>query len=492
MKQMKMLINAADRTAYIRPELYGHFSEHLGRCIYDGIYVGENSEIPNVRGIRKDVIDAFRQIRVPVLRWPGGCFADTYHWQDGIGVPAERKKTINAYWGGVTESNRFGTHEFFDLCELVGCAPYLAGNLGTGSPRELAEWLTYITSDGDCDLAQLRRRNGRSAPWKLKYLGIGNENWGCGGNMRPEYYADLYRQVQSFCMNFTGEKLFRIACGPCGGDYHWTEVLMQNLTSAHTDAISLHYYAVPEWEYKGSATVFSDDDYARSIRCAYAMDTLLRRHTEIMNRYDPENRIGLVVDEWGNWYDVEEGTNPGFLYQQNTMRDAVTAALTLNLFNRYAQRVVMANLAQAVNVLQALLLTDGAQILRTPTYHVFDLFQAHQGGESVYCFVQNETIFGDVPMVSSSASVRNGVLTLTLANCSPDTSAEISCDICNFDARTAAARVLTGDPNSHNTFEHPETVQIQEGTAELLRNVLHLTLPPCCVTEVTLRNADTV
>ncbi len=486
MKQFKMLINAADRTAHIRPELYGHFSEHLGRCIYDGIYVGVDSEIPNIRGIRKDIVEAFRQIHVPVLRWPGGCFADIYHWQNGIGAPSARKKTVNTYWGGVTETNRFGTHEFFDLCELVGCEPYLAGNLGTGSPRELSEWLTYITSDGDCDLAELRRKNGRNDPWMLKYVGFGNENWGCGGNMRPEYYADLYRQFQCFSMNAAGEKLFRVACGPCGGDYRWTEVLMQNLSPEHTDAISLHYYAVSNWEMKGSATVFSEDDYARSLQCAYQMETLLRRHTGIMDRYDPAGRIGLVVDEWGNWYEVEEGTNPGFLYQQNTMRDAVTAAMTLNLFNRYAGRVVMANLAQAVNVLQALILTDGSQILRTPTYHVFDLFQAHQGGEAVYCFSQNETVFGEVPMLSSSASLKDGVLTVTLANCAPDAAAEICCDICNFSVRTVASRILAGDPHSHNTFAEPEAVRIAEGTAELLNGVLHLTLPPCSVAEVTL------
>ena len=487
MKQIPMLINAADRSARIRPEIYGHFSEHLGRCIYDGIYVGEDSEIPNIRGIRRDVIEAFRQIHVPVLRWPGGCFADLYHWRDGIGAPDARKRTVNAYWGGVTETNRFGTHEFFDLCELVGCEPYLAANLGTGSPQELSDWLTYLTADGDCDLAAERRQNGREAPWKLRYLGIGNENWGCGGNMRPEYYADLYRQFQSFSMNFTGGKMLRIACGPGGGDYGWTETLMQRLSPAHADAISLHYYAVPEWENKGSATVFSAEDYAKSLQTAWQMETLLRRHTEIMNRYDPARKIGLVVDEWGNWYDVEQGTNPGFLYQQNTMRDAVTAALTLHSFQRHTDRVIMANLAQAVNVLQALLLTDGAQILRTPTYHVFDLLQTHQGGEPVYCFVQTEQIFADVPMISASASVRGAELTLSLVNCSADTDAEICCDLCNYDAASVSARMLSGDPHAHNTFETPDAVRIQSAPAELKHGRLRLQLPPCTVAAVRLR-----
>ena len=481
-----MLINAADRCAHIRPEVYGHFSEHLGRCIYDGIYVGEDSEIPNIRGFRRDIIEAFRKIRVPVLRWPGGCFADTYRWRDGIGAPEQRPKTLNAYWGWTADTNRFGTHEFFDLCELIGCEPYIAGNLGTGSPRELFEWLIYITSSGDCDLAAERRRNGREKPWMLKYFGIGNENWGCGGNMRPEYYADLYKQFQSFTMTFNGQKLFKVACGPCGGDYHWTEVLMQNLKPEHADAISLHFYAVPDWEQKGSATAFSDEDYARVLQCSYQMETLLTRHSAIMDQYDPERKIGLAVDEWGNWYETEEGMNPGFLYQQNTMRDAVTAAMNLNLFNRHANRVVMANLAQAVNVLQALILTDGEKMLLTPTFHVFDLFKTHQDGDAVYCFSQNAELYGSVPMISSSASVKDSTLTLTLANCSPEESAEICCDICNFNAKNARAQVLAGDPHAHNTFEAPDSVHTEPLDAELLNGVLHLTLPPCAVASVVL------
>ena len=490
LKQFKMLINAADCYAKIRPEIYGHFSEHLGRCIYDGIYVGEDSEIPNIRGIRTDIVEAFRKIHVPVLRWPGGCFADTYRWRDGIGAPESRPKTINAYWGWVADTNRFGTHEFFDLCDQIGCEPYIAGNLGTGSPRELFEWLTYMTSGGDTDLAAERRKNGRAEPWRLKYFGIGNENWGYGGNMRPEYYADLYKQFQTFCISFSGEKLFRVACGPCGGDYHWTEVLMQNITPAHADAISLHYYAVPDWEHKGSATAFSDSDYERILQCSYQMETLLTRHSAIMDQYDPEKKNGLAVDEWGNWYDTEEGTNPGFLYQQNTMRDAVTAGMNLNIFNRHADRVVMANLAQAVNVLQALILTDGPNMLLTPTYHVFDLFKTHQGGDAVYCFSQNAEIAGGVPMLSSSASVKDGVMTLTLVNCSPDESAKIVCDICNFHAQTVSANALSGDPHDHNTFDEPDNVRIRPLEASVEDGVLRLMLPPCAVAAVQLSSSS--
>lgn len=489
MKTFRMLINAADRIAVIEPEVYGHFSEHLGRCIYQGIYVGEDSKIPNIHGIRKDVIEAFRQIRMPVLRWPGGCFADEYHWKDGIGEKSQRRKMINTTWGGGVEDNSFGTHEFMELCELVGCEPYITGNVGSGSVQEFSEWIEYMTFDGQSPMSELRRKNGRDEPWKLKYLAVGNENWGCGGNMRAEYYADEYRRYQSFCKNFAGNRLYRVACGPSGADYHWTEVMMQNLTPALTDAIALHFYSVPEWNNKGSATEFDDDAYYSVMDCAYEMEHLLKMHTAIMERYDPENKIALVVDEWGTWYDVEPGTHPAYLYQQNTMRDALTAAVNLNLFNRFSRRVKMANLAQAVNVLQALLLTEGEKLIKTPTYHVFDLFKAHQGGEAVYCFTENENVCEGkhIPMITCSASVKDGVLTLTAANCSLTDEAGITCEICNLPVRSASAQILTGDVRAHNDFDAPERVKPQPLAVEIKDGMLHMTLPPCAVAAVTLQ-----
>ena len=484
-----MVINAADRIAVIEPEVYGHFAEHLGRCIYQGIYVGEDSNIPNIRGIRKDVIEAFRQIRMPVLRWPGGCFADEYHWKDGIGEKSQRRKMINTTWGGGVEDNSFGTHEFMDLCELIGCEPYITGNVGSGTVQELAEWIEYMTFDGHSPMSELRRRNGRDEPWKLKYLAVGNENWGCGGNMRAEYYADVYRRYQSFCKNFGGSTLYRVACGPSGADYHWTEVMMQNLSPAHTDAIALHFYSVPDWNNKGSATDFDDDAYYSVMDCANEMEHLLRMHTAIMERYDPENKIALVVDEWGTWYNVEPGTHPGYLYQQNTMRDALTAAVNLNLFNRFSRRVKMANLAQAVNVLQALLLTEGEKLVKTPTYHVFDLFKGHQGGEAVYCFTENENVIEGrhIPMITCSASVKAGVLTLTAANCSLTDEAEIACEICNLPVYAAAAQIVTGDVRAYNDFDAPDRVKVQPLTVSLQDGKLHMTLPPCSVAAVTLQ-----
>ncbi|MGN0637281.1 MAG: alpha-N-arabinofuranosidase [Huintestinicola sp.] len=491
MKKISMLINAQDKISHINPEIYGHFSEHLGRCIYSGIYVGEDSSIPNTDGIRNDIIEAFRNIKLPVLRWPGGCFADEYHWQDGIGEKSKRKKMVNTNWGGVTEDNSFGTHEFMRFCELVGCEPYISGNVGSGTVRELSEWVEYLTFDGISPMADLRKQNGREKPWKLKYLGIGNENWGCGGNMRSDYYIDEYRRFQSFCKNYSGNELYKIACGPNSGDYSWTEAIMKNLNKYQTKGISLHYYTVPTgvWEKKGSAREFDSELYYSTIAKTLYMDTLLTRHTEIMNRYDPDNDIGLIVDEWGCWYDVEEGTDPGFLYQQNTMRDAIVAACNLNIFNRHSRRVTMANLAQAVNVLQALILTEGEKMIKTPTYHVFDLFKEHQDGELVYCFSTNEYA-GDkekIPLLSSSASVKDGVMTLTLANCSLEDSAEVSCDIRGFEGSEASARILSGEVHSYNDFDAPERVTPAAYPVKLENGVLTAELPACSVVSVTIK-----
>lgn len=490
MKKIAVEINAKDKIARINPEIYGHFAEHLGRCVYNGIYVGEDSSIPNVRGIRTDIVEAFKKIKLPVLRWPGGCFADAYHWKDGIGEKSSRKKMLNFNWGDIMEDNSFGTHEFFDLCEQTGCEPYLAGNLGSGTVRELAEWVEYITFDGVSPMAELRRENGREKPWKLKYLGIGNENWGCGGNMRPEYYADEYRRYQTFCRNFSGNELFKIACGPNAADYGWTEVMMKNLNEYQTRGISLHYYTVPtgDWSKKGSAREFTAEEYYSTISGTLYMEELLTRHGEIMNRCDPNGKIGLIVDEWGCWYDVEEGTNPGFLYQQNTMRDAIVAACNLNIFNSHSDRVIMANLAQAVNVLQSLVLTEGEKMVLTPTYHVFDLFKPHQGGEAVYCHIENQTVGmeAEIPMISCSASVKDGRLTVTLANCSITEDAEVGLSLRGFEAASAEARIVTDECHALNDFDSPENVTPKAFDVSLNGGWISAAIPPCSVVSVIL------
>jgi len=485
MKKISIVINADDRLGHISPEIYGHFSEHLGRCIYNGIYVGENSPIPNTDGIRNDIIEAFRNIKAPVFRWPGGCFAEEYHWQDGIGEKSLRRKIVNTNWGGVTEDNSFGTHEFMRFCELVGCKPYINGNVGSGSVREMSEWIEYMTSDAESPLTEQRKKNGRAEPWKLEYLGVGNENWGCGGNMRPEYYADVYKRYQTFCRNYSGNRLYRIACGPSSADYNWTEAMMKNLDSNNVDAIDLHYYTMPVWPEMESATDFDDELYYKTIAAANFSDELITRHSEIMNRYDPEKKIGLVIGEWGCWHKVEEGTNPGFLYQQNTMRDAIVAAIELNVFNRHSDRVVMANLAQAVNVLQSVILTEGDKMIKTPTYHVFDLFKTHQNNEAVYCYTQNENMSEgqNAPMISVSASVNEKSMTVTATNCSLTEEAAVECSIFGFKASSVSCRILTNEAHSYNDFDCPDRVSISEHTAVIKDNVLKLNIPPCAVVE---------
>lgn len=484
----------------INKEIYGHFSEHLGRCIYDGLYVGADSELPNRAGVRQDVIDALRQIRIPVLRWPGGCFADEYHWKDGVGPQERRKKMVNTNWGGVTEDNSFGTHEFMNLCEELGCEPYVTGNLGSGTVREMSEWIEYMTFDGVSPMADWRRANGREKPWKLKYFGIGNENWGGGGQMEPEYYADEYRRYQNFCKNFSGNELQKIACGPNSDDYHWTDVVMSKVRPYHTAGISLHYYTVPygDWAKKGRAAEFDENAFYDTILRTTYMDELIRRHSEIMDRYDPNREIALIVDEWGCWFEVEEGTNPGFLYQQNTMRDAIVAAVNLNIFNRHCERVKMANIAQVVNVLQAVLLTEGEQLVKTPTYHIFDMYKEHQDATLIYSSAQAAPCreLAGLDYLSQSASkAADGSLLLTVSNCSLTEEMTLECELAGSSRSysSAASHIVCakdGDMHAHNTFASPEQVVMAEyDGAELDAGRRHLTVrvPACSAVSVKIR-----
>ncbi len=489
MKSIHLTLNPLEKKSHINREIYGNFSEHLGRCVYDGIYVGENSDIPNVEGFRKDVIDAFRQIRLPVLRWPGGCFADEYHWRDGIGEKSSRKKMINTHWGGVVEDNSFGTHEFMRFCELVGCEPYIAGNLGSGTVEELSNWIEYMTFDGVSPMAELRKRNGREQPWKLKYLGIGNESWGCGGNMRPEYYSDLYRRYAVYCRNYSGNELFRIASGPNADDYNWTEVTMKQITPWNMRGLSLHYYTVPtgDWGHKGSATEFGEEEYYNTIRSTLKMEELVTRHSAIMDRCDPERRVGLIVDEWGTWYEVEQGTNPGFLYQQNTMRDAIVAGINLNIFNAHTDRVIMANIAQAVNVLQAVLLTEGAKTVKTPTYHVFDLYKEHQDADLIYSHIENEEAAQGVPALSQSASIKDGEVFVTIANASLTESYKVDIAAAFAGISSAQGRILTGGVHETNSFDEPENIVIKPLAADAADGKASVVIPPCSVAAVSVK-----
>ena len=459
MKKVTGTINAKRKMGKINKEIYGHFSEHLGRCIYEGIFVGEDSEIPNTKGMRNDVIEALKELEIPVLRWPGGCFADEYHWMDGIGEKENRKRMINTHWGGVVEDNSFGTHEFFELCDQLGCEPYINGNVGSGSVREMSEWIEYMTFDGESPMSKLRQKNGRKEPWKLKYFGVGNENWGCGGNMTPDYYANIYRRYQTYCRNYGDNKLYKIACGPDGANYEWTDKLMSIIGDRFADAISLHYYTVPcGWEPKSKATQFDAEVYYETIDLTLRMEEMIDRHLEIMSKYDPEHKVKLIVDEWGTWFQVEEGTNPGFLYQQNTMRDAITAAFNFDIFIRHSDRIVMANIAQAVNVLQSVILTEGEKMVRTPTYFVFDMYRRHMEGDRLFVSGDASDKNG-VPTLSYSASVKDETVFLTMTNASLTDEEELEVSFGDFVPSKIKAEILTTDDiHEHNTFDGGETV----------------------------------
>jgi alpha-N-arabinofuranosidase len=489
----RIVIQADGGEFTIHRNIYGHFSEHLGRCIYEGYWVGEDSSIPNLRGIRRDVVEALKRIKIPVLRWPGGCFADEYHWKDGIGPRKLRPSMVNTHWGGVTENNHFGTHEFLDLCEQLGCEPYICGNVGSGTVREMAEWIEYITFAGRSPMADRRRENGRDAPWRLPYFGVGNENWGCGGSMRPEYYADVYRRFQTYVKNFSGNRIFKIACGSHGENYTWTDVLMREAAS-RMDGLSFHYYTVPGgWQDKNSAVDFGEGDWFETMRLAGRIDEYIRKHSTIMDRYDPDRRVAMIVDEWGTWYDVEPGTNPGFLYQQNTLRDALVAGLTLNIFNQHCDRVRMANLAQTVNVLQSLVLTEKEKMIVTPTYHVFDMYKVHQDAVllpiRVRC-VPYEWGGESLPSLSVSASRDDdGRVHVSFCNLDPHQPAPVVCELQGFAIEAASGQVLTAEAmNAHNRFEEPNSVypRALQGL-EIKNDRLTVVLPAKSVVVIELR-----
>ena len=490
----QLTIQADQRQSTISPMIYGHFSEHLGRCIYEGFWVGEDSPIPNTRGIRNDVVEALRGIKAPVLRWPGGCFADEYHWRDGIGPRELRPAMINTHWGGVVENNHFGTHEFLDLCEQLGAEPYVCGNVGSGSVQEMMEWVEYMTSDADSPMANLRRKNGREKPWKITYFGVGNESWGCGGNMRPEFYADNYLRYNTFVKNYSGQRIQRIACGPNEGDYRWTEVLMSTV-GRRMNGLSVHYYTIPtgSWGNKGSALEYGEDLWHAALRRSLKMEELVVGHAAIMDKHDPEKRVGMMVDEWGTWHNAEPGTNPGFLYQQNTLRDALVAAITLNIFNRHSDRVRMANIAQTVNVLQAMILTDKARMLLTPTYHVFEMFMVHHGAALLPAELRSpDYVFGKERMPAIDASVSRdpqGRIHATLCNADPQRPIEIVALLGGAKATQVSGRVLTaGDIRAHNTFEQPDLVKPAPFEAvRLTPDGFTATLPPKSVVVLSLQ-----
>lgn len=460
-----LIINTVETKDTISPEIYGHFAEHLGRCVYEGFWVGEDSDIPNVRGIRTDVVEALRKLDIPVLRWPGGCFADEYHWRDGIGPRDQRSRMVNTHWGMVTDDNAFGTHEFLDLCEMLDCEAYIAGNVGSGTVEEMQDWVEYMTFAGDSEMANLRRANGREKPWKIKYFGVGNENWGCGGSMTAEYYSDLYKRYQTYVRNYPGSKITKVACGPGGEDFDWIEVILKNI-GTRMDAYGQHYYVrgTGDWTYKGSATEFDESEWFALMDNTLKIEGVILKNKELLKKYDPKGQIDLYVDEWGTWWDEEAGTKGGFLYQQNTLRDAVSAGIFLNEFNKHCDRVKMCNIAQINNVLQAMILTDGAEMILTPTYHVFEMYKQHQGSKLLASDLTcNDYVSGDkkLPSLSVSASkTKTGKIIITICNLDPDKDAPLSCSLDGLTIGSVTGRVLTAyEMNTRNTFDNPNALK---------------------------------
>lgn len=482
------VINAKRKTGKISKYIYGQFAEHLGRCIYEGLYV-EDDSIPNTNGMRNDVISALKELDIPVLRWPGGCFADDYHWRDGIGDKDTRPYMVNTNWGGVVENNHFGTHEFFELCEQLGAEPYICGNVGSGTVREMRDWIEYMTFDGNSPLANERRKNGREKPWKLKYFGIGNENWGCGGHMRPEYYSDLFRRYAVFIRDYGEEPIYKIAGGPNNDNAEWTETLMKIIGNS-MDALSLHNYSYERnWEHKGDSVNFDGDGWRSNMVSALKIEKAIKTHIAIMDRYDPENKIALIVDEWGNWYDVMKGTNPGFLYQQNTLRDAVTGMLVLHIFHKYCGRIHMANIAQMVNVLQAMVLTEGEKMVLTPTYYLFKMMKGHMDSNKLDIDYDSKDYGFEgsiIPKISMSASEKDGKITVSVCNTSIDEDEEISLNVRDADISSACGEVLTGEINAHNTFDEPDVITPQKLSVTVSGGSVNFTLPAKSIAVITL------
>ena len=486
-----------EKSEHIIPkEIYGQFAEHLGRCIYGGIWVGKNSSIPNINGYRKDVFEAIKELQVPVIRWPCGCFADEYHWMDGIGPQEQRPKLVNNNWGGTVEDNSFGTHEFLNFCEMLGCEPYISGNVGSGTVEELAKWVEYMTSDATSEMTQLRKKNGRDKPWKVKFIGVGNESWGCGGNMTPEYYANVFRRYQTYCRNYGENRLYKVASGASDYDYNWTETLMKN-AGRHMDGLSLHYYTVKGWDgSKGAATRFDEDDFYQTLAKSVEIEDILKRHIAIMDKYDPQKRIGLLVDEWGTWWDEEPGTVRGHLYQQNTLRDAFVASLTLDIFHKYTDRIVMANIAQMVNVLQAMILTgDKGEMVLTPTYHVFRMYKVHQDAEYLpFDLICNKKKISDnrvVPSISATVSRnKDGVIHISLSNVDTQNNQEIVIELSGLKDKKVSGEILTANNlTDHNTFDRPNIVspKVFNGAKILNENTITINLPAKSIVTLELK-----
>jgi len=501
-QKVELSLDASTAGAKIDRNIFGQFAEHLGHGIYEGIWVGPDAAIPNTRGIRNDVVTALKALKVPNVRWPGGCFADEYHWRNGIGQ--QRAVTLNPNWGGVIEPNTFGTREFMDFIEQIGAEAYISVNMGSGSPREAAEWLEYMTAAQPTTLAKERAANGHPAPYKIGYLGIGNESWDCGGNMTPDYYLSQLKIYSRFVRNFSPaqldkQQMLKIAVGPGGGEPRWTEwtqaimkAWQQHTWSWDINGLSLHSYTVGKWPPAFTSVGFGEDEYAEILKSTVEMDELIAKHSAIMDQYDPQKKVALVVDEWGAWYARLPGTNPGFLVQENSLRDAILAALNLNIFARHADRVRMANIAQMINVLQAMIITDKEKMVLTPTYYVFKMYVPFQDATFVPVAFNAGTYRRDditVPRVDAiAAKDTNGKLWLEITNVDPGQAVEFEATLTGFRAKSAAGETLTAPKvDSVNTFKEPDTVAPKPVSVEIEGSKLKLHLAPKSITVISVQ-----
>ncbi len=488
--QATLIVDADQGTTTVSRDIYGQFSEHLGHDIYGGYWIKDGH---GGWKYNQAAIDALKEIQVPFVRWPGGCFADYYHWKDGIGPRKDRPTIVNTVWGGVTEDNSFGTDEYLGLMKKLGAQPFIVGNVGSGTVKEMADWWEYVNFPGKSPMADLRAKNGHPDPYDVRFWGVGNEAWGCGGSMTPEYYANEFKRYATFLRGYGHTRPFLVASGPNVADYHWTDVLMKDV-GQWMGALDLHYYTVVgTWQHKGSATEFDEAQWFTALKKAIYIKQLIERHSTIMDRYDPQKHVALFVGEWGMWHDVEPGTNPGFLYQQNTLRDAMVASASLDIFNNHAARVRMASIAQTINVLQSMLLTRGDTIVRTPTYWVFQMYTVHHDATllPISLHAGNYAYGGDsIPAVSASASRDSlGVTHITMSNLDPDHARTVTTDIRGEGVSRVSGRILTAPTmQAHNTVAHPDAVEPKAfDGATLSGGTLTVQLPPKSIVVLTLQ-----
>jgi alpha-N-arabinofuranosidase len=500
-QKVDLTVDVSKAGAKIDRNIFGQFAEHLGHGVYEGIWVGPGSPIPNTRGIRNDVVAALKAIKTPNVRWPGGCFADEYHWRKGIG--SQRLETLNPNWGGVIEPNTFGTHEFMDFLDQIGAEAYLSVNVGSGTPQEAAEWLEYLTTAQPTALAKERAANGHPAPYKIAYLGIGNESWDCGGNMTPDYYLSQLKIYSRFVRNFNPaqqdkQRMLKIAVGPGGGEprfTEWTEAVMKayqnHQWSWDIDGLSLHSYTVVRWPPAFASVGFGEKEYSQILKSTLEMEGLVSKYSAMMDKYDPQKKVALVVDEWGAWYAPLPGSNPGFLVQQNSLRDAILAALNLNIFARHADRVRMANIAQMINVLQAMILTEKEKMVLTPTYYVYKMYVPFQDATFVpVTFNAGAYTQGDItlPRVDAiAAKDRAGRLWVEITNVDPNQPVEIEVSLVGVTPKSATGETLTAPKvDSVNSFEASNTVVPKPISAKVQGGKLALKLEPKSVTVISV------